>query len=488
MACTHEIPGHTARVYSLTAVGSNLPVMAQERAASGAVLPAMAKAPESSLDLTLTGDLSPIQPIVRPAFPETITEASHPLEADFRWSFTRLHAPRLAIENDRLFIRSEYRGDIQAKTVSGVGCHLDPVYPIVQWSAGLGIRQEGVGFMIVPVDPQLEIDLKSESDAKCNMFAAPLKEQLAELFHREAWKEEVTRAVHQAGMKIRLQPVWQKLHGPYTVPIASLNRKLCLYPAPAEIVLAGLEGTPEQAVLRGDAKVHAMAALELRCEPAPIPIQRLRLGRLDESPTFRMLAVMPIPYQVISQRMADELFHRELVLEEGWFRDKKLLIENVLVSDAGGKVLVTVQTSGYLNGPLYYFATPQFDVGRSVVLLPDLQMDLETRSVLDEMKFGLWQRIDALLKNDLQRVARIDLADQLTQLRRAAAGEHKLDGLTIVISVNNVQPQAVYSSPQGLTTDVAMEGNAQAKGRLELEGLPLAATTSGLPSADGGLK
>jgi hypothetical protein len=482
-ACTHELPAYSARASQITGMEPQISARTSpERTASSAVLPATVKPPESSLDLTLTGDLSPLQPIARQALPQIVTEAGHPFHKDYRWTFTQMGEPKLMLDNDRVLIRTVYKGDLATKTASAVGCRLDPIYPIVEWSAGLGIRQDKADFILVPVDPQLQVGLRDDSDARCNMFSAPLRQQLAELFNREVLNEHITNEVQQAGMKIRLQPVWQKLHGPYAVPIASLNTKMCMYPSPSMIIVARLQGIPEQAILQGNATVHAMAALEQRCETPPIEAQHLSLGPLEPISMFRMLAIVPMPYQAVSQQLSDSLFHDEMIVKKGWFRDKKIRVDNVAASDAGGKLLIRVDTSGYINGPLYYFGTPRFDIGRTVVFVPDLQMDLETRSMLDDINLGVWQRVDDLLKDKLQRAMRVDLTDRIGLLTQAAAGEHKLDGLSVAVNIDRVEPEAVYSSPEGLTADVMLEGAARAKGLLEVDGLTTSVPTTSVPT------
>ena len=123
------------------------------------------------------------------------------------------------------------------------------------------------------------------------------------------------------------------------------------------------------------------------------------------------------------------------------FGEHKLRIEKASAADAGGKVLITIDTSGYVNGPVYFIGTPQWE--GSTLTVPDVQMDTETRRMLDAEKAGLWNQVDQTLKEKVRRAARLDLADQIAAIKKAVGGPHKTKELTD-ISAGQIRPQRVF--------------------------------------------
>ena len=118
--------------------------------------------------------------------------------------------------------------------------------------------------------PEASIGLKPESDDKCNMFAGPLKEQVAELVNLTEVKDRIAGAMMDAAVAIPIRDVWAQLHGPYVAPLPSPMTPICIYPDPSELTLGPVEGTLQQAVLHGVAKVDAQTLLAETCEPSRI--------------------------------------------------------------------------------------------------------------------------------------------------------------------------------------------------------------------------
>ncbi len=86
--------------------------------------------------------------------------------------------------------------------------------------------------------------------------------------------------------------------------------------------------------------------------------------------------------------------------------------------------------------------------------------------MLDAEQAGLWNQVDQALKEKVRRAARLDLADQIAAIKKAVGGPHKTKELTLDINAGQIRPQRVYSTPQGLLTELIMEGTAKADGRM----------------------
>ena len=456
-ACSHTLPEYAA----------NPPAPPQHSVApSAAPLPA-SQSPESVVPVTLTGDLTPIQSVVNNAIPSQFDEKGHPLGVDFKWRFVPDGDPQVSIQGGRVTIHAAYKGEIEGK-VSARGCRLDPVYPILNGTADIGLRQEGDSLVVGLVNPQINVGLKPESDTQCNMFNVPLKDQLPELLDREGLKRQITEAVNKAGLKIRLQPVWESLQGPMTISIVPMNTQLCVYGNPSEMAAGTLEGSQQEAVLTVVAKANPTTDYQNVCKNAIVSPARVTQGSTAPgAQTFKILAKIPVPYSSLTATLQEKLFHSEVSLKT-LFGDK-LVIEKASAADANGKVLIAIHTSGDLKGTIYYSGTPQLAAGGALMTVPDLQMDTASKKMLDSVKVGYWQLVDSELKPKVQTAAKVDLSEQLVTMRAAMTGQHKTGNLMTEIKILRQQAERAYSTPDALVADILFEGTESATGRLMVE-------------------
>jgi hypothetical protein len=49
--------------------------------------------------------------------------------------------------------------------------------------------------------------------------------------------------------------------------------------------------------------------------------------------------------------------------------------------------------------------------------IPDLQMAIESKQMLDNIKAGYWQLIDEQLRDKVQTAARVDISDRIAKMR-----------------------------------------------------------------------
>jgi hypothetical protein len=188
---------------------------------------------------------------------------------------------------------------------------------------------------------------------------------------------------------------------------------------------------------------------------------------MAEGQPYNVLLSVPIPYAVLNHQLQDRLFHHEVKLDTT-FKDK-ILVEQVVVSDANGRALFAVNTSGDLNGTLYYWGTPQLiDEGNRIVI-SDLQMANETKAALDDIKVGYWQLVDDQLRDRLQRAATLDLSQRFGNMKTAMSGQHQAGGLTTDVLMGRQEAQRVYSTADALVVDILLQGTASAAGRVPVE-------------------
>ncbi len=104
---------------------------------------------------------------------------------------------------------------------------------------------------------------------------------------------------------------------------------------------------------------------------------------------YTMHTSPPVPYEVLNHRLQQQLFHQTVTMPATFGRD--LLLERATASDLNGRTLLALETSGGVNGTLYYWGTPKLEQDVKAITIPDLQMTNETKSALDAYKVGYWQ-------------------------------------------------------------------------------------------------
>ncbi len=456
--CSHSIPTSTSKPVPppLTSAVPTFPAQTKEDS----------RAPMSQVPVQIKTDLTPIQTAIRNAIPERITESGHPLGQEFRWTFVRNGQPSVFIQDGLVAIHAEYKGDIESRG-SSRACRLDPVYASIDATGKLTMVQNGDALSFGFEPTQTAVGTKPESDARCNMFNVPVTEQIPELFALPEIKSALAESVHPQEFGIPLQRIWDDLGGPLSMPIASLNTRACMYGNPREMVLGGQKGTTQETVISGTAKEMPFVTYETTCTEAAPTVALVNSGSLptDNKP-YTLVARIPLSYQQVSHQLQSKLFHQSLFL--GTASDTAV-IERVSASDANGRALVAIETTGDLKGTIYYWGTPRLEEGGRSISVPDLQMANESKAAIDSIRIGYWQLVDRELNNKLRQAMTVDISPQVDRLKQTITGTHRTGGTTMDILITRQQPDHVRSTPQGLTATIMLEGTANATGQVTLE-------------------
>ncbi|HEU4683965.1 MAG TPA: DUF4403 family protein [Nitrospira sp.] len=464
VGCSHTIPPSQTTPQPPPALGKTPPVL-HPLSANGK----QAQAPESILPVKLTADLTPVQRAIQQSFPERVTEQGHPLARDYRWRFIREGDPEVQIQDGLVKYRAVYRGEIESTAARA--CRLDPLYPVIEGTGRLMLREQEQGLLVTMADPRTSIDLKPESDTKCNMFNIPVKDQLKELFKQEALTQQIARSLEDAAYAIPLNLVWERLQEP--IPVNQANAQLCLYGKARDFTIGSLKGPANQTTITGFARQTPVALFQTPCRSpggAQVPAMKVHMDRsavaAQEGQPYKILLTVPVPYAVLNQQLQERLFHQQMKLPTTF--GGTLVIEQVTASNVNGRTLLAVDTSGDVNGTLYYWGTPQLERDGNVIAFPDLQMANETKTALDEVKPGYWQMVDQELKGRLKEAAMLDLSQRLGDMKRALSGQHKSGGLSVDLLMARQEAAQVMSTKDALVTDVLLEGTASATGHLPI--------------------
>ncbi|OQW33017.1 MAG: hypothetical protein A4E19_06620 [Nitrospira sp. SG-bin1] len=463
VGCSHTIPPAATKPQPPPQLGSLSPTIPPVSAGVK-----QAQAPDSSLPVTVTADLSPLVRLIQATLPERFTEEDHPLGYDYTWRFLREGEPQVQVQDGIVKYRATYRGAIESPAARA--CRLDPLYPVIEGTGRLSFKEHEQGLLVTLVDPRTTIDLKPESDSSCNMFNIPVKDQLAEILNRETITQRISQSVDRAAYMIPLNLVWERLQQP--ILVGQANTQFCLYGQAREFIVGSMKGPAQQTTLTGAAKQTPVALYQAPCPQAndshPMKIHMDRsVVAAQEGQPYRILLTVPVPYNLLSQQLQQRLFHQEIKLPT--MLGDNLLIEQVTSSNANGQTLLTVNTSGSVNGTMYYWGAPRLERDGNVISISDLQMAAETKTELDKVKPGYWQMVDQELKARLRETATIDLSQQLGNVKQALSGRHKNGWLELDLFMARQQPAQVISTQNALVADVVLEGTASASGQLPIE-------------------
>lgn len=462
VACSHTIPKSSSQPVPppITSAVPSFTAMAKEDA----------PAPVSHVPVQVKTDLTPIQTAIRQAVPDRLTETGHPLEQEFRWTFVRTGEPHIHIQDGLVAIHAEYKGDIEARG-SSRACRLDPVYATLDATGTLLLVQSRETLSFAFDLTHAAVGTKPESDARCNMFNRSINEQLPELFSLTQVKTAMVDAVHPEAFGIPFQRIWNNLEGPLSIPVASLHTRACLYGNPREMLVSQQKGTVQETVIVGTAKQMPLVTYEAACSEAAPTVALVSSGPAStEKKPYVILAKIPLSYQQVSHQLQGKLFHQTIFLDSA--TSDAAVIERVSAADANGRVLLTVETAGDLKGTIYYWGTPRLDDTGKTLTIPDLQMANESRTAIDSIRVGYWQAVDRELQPKLRQAIAIDLSNQVDRLKQTVTGSHRSGDLTMDILVTRQQPDQVWSSTQGITVSILLEGTANATGQMTLEGQP----------------
>ena len=326
--------------------------------------------------------------------------------------------------------------------------------------------RESVAFAFEPT--QVTVGLKPESDARCNMFNIPVKDQLPELFSVTEGKTALAESVQPETFSIPFQRLWDDLGGPLSVPVSALNTRACLYGNPREVLLGQQRGTTQETIISGMARQMPVISFEQSCTEAPPTTALVNSGTpTPDSKPFMILAKIPLAYTTLSHQVQSKLFHQSFNLDSAG--SDSAIIERVTATDANGRILLAVETSGDLKGTIYYWGTPRLDDNGKTLSVPDLQMANESRTALDSIRVGYWQMVDRELKNKLRQAIATDFSPQIDQMKQAISGKHTVGTMTMDILVTGQQPDQAHSTPQALVATILLQGTASAHGNIAVE-------------------
>lgn len=95
-------------------------------------------------------------------------------------------------------------------------------------------------------------------------------------------------------------------------------------------------------------------------------------------------------------------------------------------------------------------------------------MDPETWRMLERVDAGLGARVDQRMTPRIRDAAYINLTGRIAYVQNAVPYPYRNRDMTVTLQPVRLAPEHVYSTPQGLVTDVTMDTTADAEGRFHI--------------------
>jgi Domain of unknown function (DUF4403) len=460
VGCSHTIPASDRVPQPPPQIGKSPPTLAPLNASEK-----HAQTPESIL---------PVQRAIQAAVPERFSDVdqpiTNPLASGYRWQFVREGEPEVIIQDGLVKYQAVYRGEIESRAARS--CRLDPLFPVLEGTGRLMLREQDQALLVMMSDSTITINLKPESDSKCNMFNSAVNDQLAELFRQDMINQQIGKSVESYSIPIQL--VWDRLQEPMTVGQA--NSLLCLYGKAQDFTIGPFKGPAQQTTISGLARETPTALYQTPCQksvtspPLKVHTDNTAVAAQEGQP-YKILLTVPVPYAVLTQQLQDKLFHQEIKLPTTINNafNNTLTIERAFASDVNGRTLLSMETSGAVIGTLYYWGTPRLEHEGNVITIPDLQMANETKMALDEVKAGYWQTVDDELGPRLRLTSMIELARQIGSMKSALSGQYKSGDLAMNLLMGRQEAGQVSSTKDALIADVVVGGTASVSGRVPIK-------------------
>jgi hypothetical protein len=259
----------------------------------------------------------------------------------------------------------------------------------------------------------------------------------------------IDETVAGVDLRSRLQGVWHTLQEP-----VELTDDVWLVVGPRGVTRGATEGEGTTLTIHVGLTARPRIVLGPRPEFELTDLPLLEDGEVGED--ARILLEGRADYGSAGARLTREVGGEELTLSGNLFRIRELGLQGI----GGGKVALEVTFEGTARGRLYLVGTPELDLERAEVHVPDLEFDLETRNLLVG---GLaWLRRESL-EEFLRDRARIPVYEIMTlaeeQLARGLNRELS-DEVTVAGEVLETELLGVVATREALIVHAGARARA----------------------------
>ncbi len=298
---------------------------------------------------------------------------------------------------------------------------------------------------------------ETERDAcRVTAFSIDVTDRVANAVRGLLQKElpKIDRRLSEWQVKDRLERWYNEMNRPFRVADS-----LYLLLRPGEVRLGGMNVNDSAVVL--DVRLYAQPVIISGAEPerTHTPLPPLLPTLLEVGDSARVLLEASIGYDVLTAKLQEQLVNRSF---RRW-RRRVRIVDVRLVPVGDGRVALGVRFDGALRGEGWLVGTPQLDVEREELTVPDLDFDVATGEALVH---GLsFLRTDAVLAQ-LRGSAVLPLGSRLDSLRvkvEGAINRELADGVALSAQLFTGRLLDVVAMPSSLIV------RAEAAGTLALD-------------------
>ena len=226
---------------------------------------------------------------------------------------------------------------------------------------------------------------------------------------RSALKAELPRLARQLktlNVKAEVEKVWNEIQKPI-----QLTDSVWLMLQPEGVRLGELSGTRE--MLGGTIGISAHPKIETGPKPTVAYVALPALDPAAAATGLSMLVEGRFDYPLISSSLTKALAGKTIALPGGKIELKEVGAFGI----GGGRLALGVRFTGTVSGQIYFVGTPRYDDSSGRIVVPDLDYDASTTSLLAK---GLaWLKADAL-RDFLRTRASFPSADAVDKLATLA--------------------------------------------------------------------
>jgi Domain of unknown function (DUF4403) len=370
--------------------------------------------------------------------------------------------PKVTFINGRVYITGTYNGDLETLSAppgAPIGCHLNPVYPVINIDFSPGVVEERDTFLIGANDINCNITLAPGTDTHCSIFQKDVRDELLKAFNGDSVKGQIISAIES----IHKQIPTSSLYLPFQTSFDPVG-EIFIYANPAEISVGNFAGNDfSKATFLFKCGCFPQVIIGTNPPPTPEPI-KLNTGQIaNDGGPVKIFVPIIAPYFAITEAMSN-LYSTNALIHYG---DKTIRMTNWFVSEANGRLLISIDLTNYVNGRIYFWGTPTIAADGTMLTVPDLQLDIKSAHLLDAIKIGLAQLFSGSFLDKAKQYSTIDLAPQIEAARTAISGNHSLPS-GLVTLILNLNPEfapgdsPVYLRPDAIVANILLQGSAQA--------------------------
>jgi hypothetical protein len=339
----------------------------------------------------------------------------------------------------------------------GVRCHADDAKIVFRTETAPALRSGGeIAFDHLRWKPATHGNMKCDGipvpiDTILNAVIQPLAQGLATL---------VSKIELPTGALVR--KALDELRPAHTMKLDAKS-EACLDLAPDALVLSPVGGAGSTMTLKLGVEVAPRVTLgACPAKQAAAAPSRVVAKNVPLADHFEVVAAVAVAYDDLAAKAAPALKGKRF-----GDADHGVFIDAIEIGDASGRLLVKLEVHGALDGDLYLWGTPVIveEKGRHVLRVPDLQVAVETKSILQKIALGLWNAVGDGLAGVLKEKLVLDLTDKLEQARASMSGRKELSvgPVTTVLTtkLDKIKPGDVSSRAGALVVQPVLVGEAE---------------------------